>query len=372
MRRFLLTFLFLLFSASAWAQTTYYVDVTTGNDGDDGLTEGNAWQTIQKATTETVAGDTVYIKGSASYTAEDTTSGGKNSVWNLKTAGGITTPILWEGYSSTPGDNGIVTIDASGETLANAMNSSIGGGNIYHTFKNFRFTGGSSQGVNLSLEDRVLFVFCRFDTNADDGIEADNFVLFVHCTVDNNAGRGIDTDETGGILFCKIYNNGSYGSAAITCTYFASVFYDNTTSHINGASSTHVYNCTFDGNNSTVNGIINFTYNNSIANSIFSDCATAISGLAGTENLVVSLNNLYDSNTVNVTNFPLGDNAVEADPLFDASLPYRLQNSSPAIAAGVDAGALTTSTLSFLHIGAIAPEPAAGGGVPIRARRHGL
>ena len=47
MRKLLIlsVFLFLLSPLSA---TIYYVDKTTGNDGDDGESEGNAWETINK------------------------------------------------------------------------------------------------------------------------------------------------------------------------------------------------------------------------------------------------------------------------------------------------------------------------------------
>ena len=73
--------------------TIYYVDVTTGSDGDDGLSEGNAFQTLEKAANTHATDDTIYAKSSASYVVEDTTGGGTNSIMQIQTVGTYDGPV---------------------------------------------------------------------------------------------------------------------------------------------------------------------------------------------------------------------------------------------------------------------------------------
>ena len=90
--------------------SVYYVDVTTGNDTDDGSTELLAWATLAKAAdTATTIGDKVWVKASASYVVQD---GANDCVMQITNTGSNSLPIIYEGYTDTPGDNGVVTIDA--------------------------------------------------------------------------------------------------------------------------------------------------------------------------------------------------------------------------------------------------------------------
>ena len=133
---------------------TYYVDVTSGDDGDTGLSEVLAWQNLHHAGDNVVAGDTIHVKGSAPYVVED---GSNDCVLQITMAGGIVTPINWKAYTSTPGDGGIVTINALTNTLASAVKTAIGGA-VYNTFEGFRFTGGSADGfdANGNTDDGII------------------------------------------------------------------------------------------------------------------------------------------------------------------------------------------------------------------------
>ncbi len=63
MRSKKLLVLILLFSTSLLHATTYYVDATSGNDGNNGTSPATAWQTITKINSQTfVAGDSVLFK----------------------------------------------------------------------------------------------------------------------------------------------------------------------------------------------------------------------------------------------------------------------------------------------------------------------
>ena len=80
---------------------TYYVDTAVGDDANAGTSEGagNAWATIDKAMNTVAAGDKVWVKASGTYDENG----------NIDTAGSLLSPIEFEGYSSTTGDNGKVT-----------------------------------------------------------------------------------------------------------------------------------------------------------------------------------------------------------------------------------------------------------------------
>jgi hypothetical protein len=107
---------------------TYYVSAATGSDADSGLTEALAWLTVDKAMNTVTAGDKVWVKADGNY-AELVT---------IDTAGTATTPIVFEGYTTTPGDGGRATITGSG-ARANCMVSSLTAGtHVYYIFKNFR------------------------------------------------------------------------------------------------------------------------------------------------------------------------------------------------------------------------------------------
>lgn len=368
MKRILFLLYFFVFSQSVFA-TVYYVDVTTGSDSDDGLSEGDAWQTIGKAMDTIAAGDFVWVKGSASYTTEHEAG----AIGAIKTVGTASNPIVFEGYSSTTGDGtiGTATLD-TGSALTNCINSALGSVETFYTFRNFRFTGATGAGVDLVSEDDTIWTRCRFDNNGAQGLIADDRTHAIFCQADLNSGTGFSLDA-----FAKFVNCASFGNsgAGINVSSFSQIFgclsYENSDDQINIADFCSVINCTVDGDNSTQFGIDSAAAPCIVINSIIFDCSTGIDGSGGA-NAQISLANLFFSNTTDVNNWPaLGSTDVTADPLFDSALPYRLQSGSPALAAGLDSGALTTSTLSYIDIGAIQREAASGTATTIRARRHG-
>ena len=79
----------------------YYVDVTSGADGDSGLTEALAFQTLAKAADMIDDGDYVFVKASASYIVQD---GATGAVMEIDDAGTTSALMIFEGYSTTPGD----------------------------------------------------------------------------------------------------------------------------------------------------------------------------------------------------------------------------------------------------------------------------
>lgn len=88
------TFSFSL-SVVQFTGTTYYVDHSTGNDGNAGTSTGAPFKTLSKARSVATAGDRVYVKAGA-YGNQSLTSGA---------AGTFADPIVYVGYQTTPGDN---------------------------------------------------------------------------------------------------------------------------------------------------------------------------------------------------------------------------------------------------------------------------
>lgn len=127
--------------------TTYYVDPAVGDDGNLGTSEGagNAWQTLQHAADTAVAGDTCYIKASATITLSakldiDTTAGA-----NL-------TPIQYIGYTTTIADNGKVSITKTG-----AVTTIFDISKNWLIFRNFDITGGTSYAIQEGASQANIF-----------------------------------------------------------------------------------------------------------------------------------------------------------------------------------------------------------------------
>ena len=102
MKKILTILLFLLLPITAHT-TNYYVDKTTGADGDDGLSEENAWETCAKVkATDFAAGDSIFFKGGEVWdeTLEieaDAGSDGNPIVVTSKSDYGVGMPIIDRG-----------------------------------------------------------------------------------------------------------------------------------------------------------------------------------------------------------------------------------------------------------------------------------
>ncbi len=112
---------------------TYYVDTAVGNDSNAGTSpgSGNAWATLGKAASVAIYGDKVNVKASGTYTiTSGVTFDSTDSVPN-------SAPLLVEGYTTTPGDGGQVTVSTSNAITMLTANS--GAANI--RFANFILDG---------------------------------------------------------------------------------------------------------------------------------------------------------------------------------------------------------------------------------------
>lgn len=319
--------------------TTYYVDTAVGDDANAGTSEGsgNAWATIDKAMNTVAAGDKVWVKASGNY----------NETATIDTAGGTSTPIIFEGYTSTTGDNGKATIDGQ-STRTNCITTTLGA--TYYIFKNFVFTGATGVGAALGTADLCTFFNCDFSNNGSIGIQIDNNITFINCEANSNSGRGFDPDTCDAFIGCIAHSNTSSGivATAITQCVYKCVAYNNS-SPGNGidTASGPIIGCTVDGENGAGIGLrIAGDTDSVICDNIIYDWATGVD--SGTWSAIQGFRgyNLLNSNTTDYDSTgqeTLGIGDVSGAPSFtdEAGDDYTLGASSPAIDAGLQPGGIT-------------------------------
>lgn len=315
---------------------TYYVSAASGSDADSGLTEALAWLTIDKAMNTVAAGGHVYIKNDGNY----------NEVATVDTVGTLAAPIVFEGYSSVTGDNGVATIDAQ-NTRANCIADSLAGTTVLHyVFKNLRFTDSTSHGVNLA--NRVHFYRCKFDSCNGNGANLGN-AWFIQCEFSNNitGSQNINTGTVHFFVGCRIYRNTTEGCKLSTghIILFCCEFFSTGSSSVTSGSATSalVINCTFDGDSKDSTENYQATTNQVptlILNNILYD---AIAGLTnqvaqGVQNYP-SFFNLVNANTTAYTNASTLEGEITDAPSFndEAANDYRPGRVSPLRGAGFDA-----------------------------------
>jgi hypothetical protein len=319
--------------------TVYYVDTAVGDDGNAGTSEGagNAWATIQKAMDTVVAGDKVWIKASGTYdeNADVVTAGAGNSF-----------EILFEGYSSIPGDDGRVTWkNSSGTALTDTV------GSAYCYFRNFDFNGSSSTGV--SLNGFYGFENCIFQNNGVYGVNGSSRFCFLNCEFYNNSNYGAfftSFDIT--VIGCIFGGNASGLRASTRCVVYKTLFYNNANAiNVNNDGLIALGN-TLDGDNVGGTGItIGGNMFKLIVDNIIYDFTVGVSQSAtvGAElaTAVVDYNLVNDNNTdysIAGANWRTqGQYDVTTAPAFtdEANDDYTLDSASPARAAGAKPGVIS-------------------------------
>ena len=340
---------------------TVAVTPTPGSNLNQAWAIGGAWATVQKAMSTVRAADTdyVWVKASANYT----------ETVDVALAMGAGTPATFEGYTSSPGDGGVFTIDGAA-ARANGLTDSITSA-AYYVFKNMRVTDHTSHGCSLSM-DACVWKNCQFDTNGADGIVADDFHMFEECDFSDNITDGADCDVSCVFVGCKAFRNGGKGIEARTglmafCTAFSNggpglVF--------TGAGlAFHVFiNCTIDGDSKdTTTGFgagVSFYGLSVVVNCIAYDCVTGIDAPGGRGEMLISRNNLVNSNTANYAGGGATFTGEQTGaPAFtnEATQDYTLASGSPAKGAGFDESQVEGDS-SGMDIGARQRIESGGGG----------
>ena len=191
----------------------YYVDAATGNDADDGLSEANAWLTVQKAADTVAAGEICYIKaGSYAEQVDFDTQ-----------AGAQATPITFIGYTSTITDGGKATITGSGSRASCIVCTTTAD---YVIFRNIIFTAPTTQCVLGPAANGVMlgweFDNCEFTkgsaTPANSIVGASSYaawttITVIRCVFSGFSSHGIlpPSSVSSAIIDCKIIDNGGNG-----------------------------------------------------------------------------------------------------------------------------------------------------------------
>jgi hypothetical protein len=332
---------------------------------------GGCFATFGKAITSVVAGNVVYVKGTAIYSIAAST--------NFATSGTSGLPISWIGYTTSRGDNGQVTIQAS----TTAVDCFKGNG-AFQRFYNFIGDGnlkGTSRGFNLGGGQLVMQNCKAINSTVTGFLIAGNQGLFISCVA-----SGQTSAATGGFLItafgnvfvgCRATANACPGvvdqvSSATANNQYASCIFDNNT----GASSdgfqktasggTLFQNCAFytnarDGLRISAAGGVDMLLANN--NAFVNNTGVGINSTVtnwGTQSFTNSLDyNAFFGNSSPRTNVPAGthDVTLTGDPFVNgASNNFALNNtagSGAACRAAGFPGVLQSGGTGFQDIGGL-------------------
>jgi hypothetical protein len=335
----------------------YYVSDATGDDLDDGLSEGNAFKTIQKALDTVAAGEQIHIKADGTY----------YEALTAPVVGTLAAPIHIDGYTNTPGDGGLATIDGNGKTLVSGMDY-VGTVTANHVYSYLRFTDFSSHGFNGLAVSSLVFRYCEFDDNGGTGLSAKDNISILACHFHDNANTGAYLDGAGVIVGCLFRNNlNGLGMQGVSNFVYNSIAAGNSNIGIQVVNGLCILvnNTVWGNNKDTVTGIdIVNAVRNVLVNNIVTECVTGItSNTADNWNAKVAFTNnlVYDCTTPYNVNAATEIGGLTGDPLLvdPGNGDFSLGGGSPA----VDVGAWPTnspnapaSTGDLHFLGAVAPD----------------
>lgn len=316
---------------------TVNVNPSPGAAGGQTWKIGGAFATIDAARFLFRAGNgqdiTINVKSSATY----------NEMVDCSNAhGAVNKPMVFRGYDSAIGDDGVVTVDAqSARNYAFKTN-----GTPYVVIENFwgKNANISAMGGNGTS---VTFRRCR-GSNSVDGFNGSSDHVWEGCYADNNTARGWDSTGVDNYVYgCIAWGNGTDGIAQGNGVMVDCLAVSNGTKGLmmTNAGAQQVFrNCTVDGDNkdTTVGIDCGAATIVDISNCIVYDCGTGIAkaGAVGDrDGRRVNSGNLINNCTTPLSGWPEGVAPQTGAPVFvNEDTDYGLQTSSPAAQAAVDAG----------------------------------
>jgi hypothetical protein len=330
---------------------------------------GGAFANIQRTMVVASAGDTNYLKGTFDEAVDMTAVAAVGAA--------ATTPITWAGYTTTPGDGGLVVLD-SNNTKTNAWVVGSGSGTAFWIFKNIRITRYTNMGFrNLGSGDPILFIDCRVDNcggigfwladlatcircaavlNGAQGFSLDSHAVFYGCSAEDNADEGFLSTRGMFLFGCTARGNGTIGGATSSGIH---------QSAIGATDRTYIVNCVVDGEGVTDVGIqgvdSNRAGNTHILNTVVMDCQSIgiSAGLVDHGQFNVGMGLLVHGNAAAYERYAALELEVTANPTFvNEGVDYTPAANSPAIGAGWDSRAnqWTTVTGHRVHIGIVPPS----------------
>ena len=308
--------------------TNYYVDGAVGDDDNAGTSEGagNALATINAGVLKcTAVGDHLYIKASVTYALGNTSTYPVN--------GTAIAPVITEGYTATPGDGGMVTIDCANANDDGSFNSKNN-----HIIRNITVIDSTLNGFNWGACDNCKFENCQAISCTNIGFLADNYNCFDRCVAEDN-DEGFYVDYEGSFTNCRSVNNANFAFRCLNyhLTLINCIAAGGNNYVIYCGYNLTAINCTIDGYGTDVGVQINAGYYpNIIMNCIIHDCTTGIqAGAASGASMQIGINNMMNSNTANYAVWAATDTDFAGVPHFtnEAGGDYSLGASSDAIGA---------------------------------------
>ena len=200
----------------------------------------------QPAADLAVAGDIVYLRGQQNVTAQI----------DFDTNGGTAA----NGYIRYIGCNASGNVDGT-QFVVDGGDNACHGGYINDKdalwFENITFQncGNSTSYDGFSSQNtacyNVMFVNCRFNSNAGDGCYVDYpRAEFHHCSFNANGGVGVQTSgELGRFIGCEAIGNASHGIVVYhNTTLFGCVIHGNAYEGFKATTGVCAINCVFDSN----------------------------------------------------------------------------------------------------------------------------
>ena len=202
--------LFFLTSNSKVFAATYYVAGDTGLDSRTALQAQNTstpWQTIQKAATTMVAGDTVNVKGGLTYTETVTPAASG-------TAGNVITYQSWSG-TGIPIVHGVT----DGFVVSSKNYLTFQGFWITGPAKGFNLSGGTN--TYITLENNII---AGCTGNGIDSGTSSIYILIDNNTINGNGDTGIKINAgSNNVITNNIITNNFILSLLFPPTYYIRV-----------------------------------------------------------------------------------------------------------------------------------------------------
>lgn len=244
-----------------------YFVTTSGNNGNNGLSEISGFRDPGYAAPLMGDGDICYVR-TGTYTISNTTTGAGGPI----KFGQTILRARMEGYSSVTGDmcSGVskpLIIASGGLTPTGAFNIVEGAGtnNEPHVFVALRVDGNNRpnttcfKGTSTSSAYNSHFYNCEAVRAASDGFNSANCV---QCFASGNSGEGFDTVVP---FFCLSVNNSGAGITALSEIVHCAAI-GNGSGGINAAFSINAINCLAYGNTSWgINGSRNNMFINCVS-----------------------------------------------------------------------------------------------------------
>ncbi|MCP4566820.1 MAG: right-handed parallel beta-helix repeat-containing protein [FCB group bacterium] len=351
------------------ALQTRYVDKATAAPGGTGAI-GDKFKFLYEATSDIAAdgganhfkvwvkafSDAYGILAAEADDADHDGAAGATPIYLDQSSPAVTTPNVFEGYHTDPGDGGIVIVDCNAQGFDYGLDFSPVGLSTYVIFRNFNFVNAASVGIYGNTSDKSHFINCRVYNSGSHGIQVDNACNFVNCLIDNNGGNGADVTNTCNFIACIIRNNTAHGISSdnqvcVYCTAYGNGDIDFDT---NATSTCTWIGNTVDGNAKDHIGIFNtnaIAYQAIAINNIITDCTIGLDHDSGPSEMLIEMNNLFFDNTTNIGDWTdtdaspaagvagtgVGDRAdVHGDPDFDGAADMNIGVDSLARKKAID------------------------------------